>query len=332
MRILSDQFEAPWPTVLTMTALILNSVPRTQLLNHSPHFIVFGQEPFGNDDFKSVNEQFLDINDFVNQSLNNKIYIKLIREFLLLKRIKKNTSVNRTYKSFPKNSLIFVKDMRPRIYRKAKPVYLKIPEKVITEYNTLVYSMDIFGRVAKRSKNNIKMASDRSLRLFNNLPDDIKLILGDVFNLEEWEKIKETGNVPLYLLDIEISSVPIELRKGNIPNDTHLLEQTNLPKETLQDESTNLELEVLDSLNEGEFLDQLNTLHNNGNLIDDSLGIQDVPKLYRNIDNIPTIDNLPNNIPVSESHDTTPLNPVNANIDTRNIISGKRDRHVRFNL
>ena len=99
----------------------------------------------------------------------------------------------------------------------------------------------------------------------------------------------------------------------------------------MQDESTNLELEVLDSLNEGEFLDQLNTLHNNGNLIDDSLRVQDVPKLYRNIDNIPTVDNLPNNIPVSESHDT-PLNPVNADIDPRNIISGKRDRHVRFNL
>jgi len=39
-------------------------------------------------------------------------------------------------------------------------------------------------------KNNLKKASDRSLELFGQLPDDIKLILGDEFNTETWNEIK----------------------------------------------------------------------------------------------------------------------------------------------
>ncbi len=110
-RIFVDQFQTSWPNVLTISALVINSVPRTQLLHHSPHFIVFGQEPFNQNNFKTVDEKFLDINDFVKNAINNKIYIKLIREFLLFKRNKRNDAIKRTYKSFPKNSLIYVKDM-----------------------------------------------------------------------------------------------------------------------------------------------------------------------------------------------------------------------------
>ncbi len=65
--------------------------------------------------------------------------------------------------------------------------YLK---KVVTEYSCTVYTTDIFGKVKKHSKNNLKKASDRSLELFGQLPDDIKLILGDEFNTETWNEIK----------------------------------------------------------------------------------------------------------------------------------------------
>jgi hypothetical protein len=221
--------------------------------------------------------------------------------------------------------------MRPKIHRKAKPIYLKVPEKVVTEYNTLVYSIDIFGRVHKRSKNNIKMASDRSLRLFENLPDDVKLILGDVFDLNEWEKIKDSGNIPIYLLDIEMSSVPVELRSHKLPKDTHLIEN-ELPAETVNDEVVDDELQILNELDEDEVIRQLNELHNNEQLLDETISLQDVPDLYKNLENLPRLNDLSDNLPVEKSHDTTPLNPVNADIDERNILRGKRDRRVRFNF
>ncbi len=337
-RIFCDQFQVNWPEVLTIAALVLNSVPRNQLKNHSPHFIVFGQEPFGNNDFRKVDEKYMDIDEFVKESIKNKIYIKLIREYLIQQRIRRNAEKNRKYKSIPKDTLIFVKDLRPKIHKKIKPIFYKIPEKVITEYHSIVYSMDIFGRVNKRSKNNIKIASDRSIRLFESLPEDIKLILGDVFNLDVWEKIKDEGIVPLYLLDIENSSVPIELRSGKLPLDTHLLEKTKndienlLPKENEMDEILEAELDTLDSLNESTFLKNLNELHEQEQLLDENVTIENVPDLYKNMDKNPSLNDISKNLPIEETQNTIPLGPQNAEIDQRNIIMGKRDRHVRFNI
>jgi hypothetical protein len=198
--------------------------------------------------------------------------------------------------------------------------------------------MDIFGRVNKRSKNNIKIASDRSIKLFESLPDDIKLILGDVFNLDIWEKIKDEGVVPLYLLDIENSSVPMDLRSGKLPIDSHLLEQTKndidnlLPKENENDEIFEEELDVLDSLNESTFLKNLNTLHKHEQLLDNDLTINDLPDLYKNIDKNPSLNDISENLPIEKTQESVPLGPQNADIDPRNIILGKRDRHVRFNI
>jgi hypothetical protein len=128
-----------------------------------------------------------------------------------------------------------------------------------------------------------------------------------------------------------MSSVPVEFRRHRLPNDTHLLEN-GLPSETVNDEVINDELNILNELDDDEVIRQLNELHNNEQLLDDTISIQDVPFLYRNSENLPRLNNLSDNIPVEQSHDITPLNPVNAEIDERNILSGKRDRHVRFNF
>ena len=44
-QIYSDQFKAPWTDVLTLAAVTINSVPRQSLNHHSPHFIMFNEEP-----------------------------------------------------------------------------------------------------------------------------------------------------------------------------------------------------------------------------------------------------------------------------------------------
>jgi hypothetical protein len=89
---------------------------------------------------------------------------------------------NSTYKSYPKGTLILVRDLRPKVHKKLKPLYYKAPQKIITEYRCTVYAMDFLGKVRKHSKNNIKIASNRSNFLFSSLPDDIKIVLGDEFN------------------------------------------------------------------------------------------------------------------------------------------------------
>ncbi len=53
---------------------------------------------------------------------------------------------------------------------------------VVKEYRCTVFAQDVFGRVHKHSKNNIKIASSRSAELFGKLPMEMKIILGDEFN------------------------------------------------------------------------------------------------------------------------------------------------------
>jgi hypothetical protein len=247
-------------------------VPKHQLKNHSPYFLIFGQEPYCKNDFSLVNAKYLDLGEFVKETLNNKVYIKLVREYLLIQREKQNKLKNRKYKSFPKDSLVLIRDLRPKIHKKSKPVFYKIPEKIISEYHSTVYTNDILGRVRKHSKNNIKIASERTQKLFGKLPKEIQLVLGEEFNLEKFEEIKNTGIVPLYLEDIDISVDMERITRGTLPKDTHLLEKPIADNEKdndmLKDED-----DILDEFLESDTLLKLNNLHSASMLTDENLSL-----------------------------------------------------------
>ena len=72
----------------------------------------------------------------------------------------------------------------------------------------MVYSSDIYGRIKKHSKNNIKEAHPRSVEISSNLPLNIKMALRDALNSESWEKIKTGNLVPEYLKETELEVEP----------------------------------------------------------------------------------------------------------------------------
>ena len=51
-RIFSEQYNTSWLNVLTIATVIINSVPRKNLYNHSPFFVMYGREPFA---FQTLN-------------------------------------------------------------------------------------------------------------------------------------------------------------------------------------------------------------------------------------------------------------------------------------
>jgi len=271
----------------------------------------------------------------------NKVYIKLVREYLLIQREKQNKLKNRKYKSFPKDSLILIRDLRPKIHKKSKPVFYKIPEKIISEYHSTVYTNDILGRVRKHSKNNIKIASERTRKLFGKLPKEIQLVLGEEFNLEKFEEIKTTGIVPLYLEDIDISVDMERITRGTLPKDTHLLERPKADNEK-DDDIINDEDDILDEFLESDTLLKLNNLHSASMLTDENLSLKDVSALHQNMprDNSFNIDESlidiqePEPEPVQDPDPEPVLQPLNAEIDTRNILpeGTTRRRHVRFDF
>ena len=178
MRIVSDQFKTGWLYVLTLTAVIMNSLPRLSLQEKSPFYLMFNEDP-GTQTSNSA--EMLDMNEYIQQSTNNKNFAKIVLKFLVQFRKQRNRLLKRMYRSFPPWSLIYVRDFSKSPHKKLKLIYQKAPQKVVAEYNTLVYATDLLNRVKKHSKNNIKLTGDHSVQLFGSLsppPYTVQLILG----------------------------------------------------------------------------------------------------------------------------------------------------------
>jgi hypothetical protein len=290
-RIFADQFATAWVNVLTLSCLMYNSVPRPQLSNFSPYFLMFNREPFAENEFTKQKLKNLDIPDFVARSLNDRIFAKLLRERLLKIREKRNLDMNYSYKSYPKGTLILIKDMQPKVHRKVKPIFHKIPQKVVNEYRCTVFATDLLGRIRKHSKNNVRKCNDRTENLFANLPDDVKLVLGDVMTSEKFDELKSEGKIPKYLLDIEIDFEIGPVTRGAIPKDTHLVEESpavhdvspinesfaTAPVDTGEEEEEDA---AIDDLLSDKTLRQLGALHDEQKLNDTSITLKDINNLF----------------------------------------------------
>ncbi len=334
VRIFSDQFQANWPDVLTIAALINNSVPRQSLNNHSPYYLMFLREPFGHNTIE--NESFLDVEDFVKHSLNDRNFARLFREYLLKFRDERNKKKKLATISFPIGTFVYVKDLRPKIHKKLKPVYFKIPQRVITEYKGVVYSKDFLGRVHRHSKNNLKRANERSVALFGNLPEDIKIALGGEFTESTWNEIRKNKQVSNYLQDTELQHEPQIVTRQRLPSDTHALEQGG-PEQN----DTEIALEdttLINDLEETEVLEHLKALHKKTLLTAPELSLSDINRLYRDSvsDEDPT--QIANELPELEENtgdiekSIQPSKNNFAEVHPDNILPEGTKRHVRFNL
>ncbi len=331
VRIFSDQFQANWPDVLTIAALINNSVPRHSLNNHSPYYLMYLREPFGVNNVD--NEKFLDIEEFVKRSINDRNFAKLFREYLLKFREEQNKKKASATLSFPIGTFIYVKDLRPKVHKKLKPVYFKIPQRVITEYKGVVYSKDFLGKIHRHSKNNLRKANERSLALFGELPDDIKIVLGGEFNEKTWEEIKINENVPEYLKDTKIQHEPQIVTRQRLAEDTHALEQDG-PGHTNSEPALE-DTTLINDLEESEVLEHLKALHEKTLLTEPDISLSDVNRLYRESvnDNVPTL--VANELPDIEDSVEKEVHTTNKNfakVHPDNILPEGTKRHVRFNL
>jgi len=342
MRIFSYQFDTNWLNVLTLSTTVLNAMPRIRLMNHSPFFMFFGREPFAH---QKVRENVLDTEQIMLDKINDRQFVNLLYQFLLSIRKKHAIAKSKAYDSIPKGSLVYVRDFSKQTHKKCKPVYHFLPQKVLSEYTTLIYTKDIYGRIHKHAKVNCKLASDRSVRLFENLPLKIKYVLGMPMNPELWDKLQTQGVIPEYLQSIHDRVDPVRTRsqKGL---DSIMLEEN----EFLEDD-----MEFLDSIDTENWYQNLQKFHEQGALVDTGLTIKDIAKplkeghVYHEKQNqkkqIDTNTNTEgdyeeefNNLFKEPEPEKVQKNKQNKipkilqGIDPTNIIKGKRTKRVRFNL
>ena len=310
IKLFSAQFRSTWLEVVTLAAITINSMPRPVLENNSPHFLMFASNPESNDLKK---DDFFDLNEYTKRSINNRNFAKLLQEYLLKHREKQNERNGPAYKSFPKDTLVYVKDQRLAPNRKMKSMYLKSPQKIIKEYRCTVYCKDLFGRIFKHSKNNIKRAGDRSLELFASLPSDIQAILGSPLDTEIWSTIFEDGEIPDYLENYEIDFGEDRITRQNIPEDTHLVEQELAPGNGLDDDDD------IEMVLEDKFVSGLKKLHANDLLETPNMSLKDAIRLI----------NQPNQT-VQNKTIPIPTNVDKSDITAMNILPEGTKRKVRF--
>jgi hypothetical protein len=295
---------------------------------------MFLREPFGKTD--NDIEQLLNLEDFVKRSINDRNFAKLFREYLLKFREERNRKKNLAIINFPVGTFVYVKDLRPKIHKKLKPVYFKIPQRVVTEYQGVVYSKDFLGRVHRHSKNNLKKANERSASLFGSLPEDIKIALGGEFTENTWNEIKNDKRVHDYLQDTEIQQEPQIVTRQRLAMDTHALEQGEPGQNdtmTAPEDAT-----LINDLEETELLEHLKTLHEKTLLTAPDLSLSDINRIFRESvsDEVPT--NVANELPDLEEHteirekENTPNRNNIAEVHPDNILPEGTRRHVRFNL
>jgi hypothetical protein len=191
-------------------------------------------------------------------------------------------------------SLVYLKDFSQIVNRKMKNIYKRTPYKVIGEYLNTVYIIDIFGRVSRHSKNNIRKVGERSERLFGALPQDIKLLLGDTMTPEIWDQIKDSKLVPEYLQAMEADFVEPRKTRQSLPHDTHLLEKgegADPDPDPVIDPD-----EYLDPFEDTTF-EKIVTLHRQGALDDENIDIADIDPMYEKMFPSSPIDKEENRIP-----------------------------------
>jgi hypothetical protein len=268
MRLFADQYRSSWLDVLTLSALTMNSLPRTCLMNKSPFYMFHGYEVLA---AKQENEKFLNMNKISNELQNDRNFARLAADFLYRFRLKHNERIKRTNISLPPGTLVYIKNYAPGPKRKIKPIYVKQPMQVIAEYKNVVYCKDLFNKISRHSKSNVRAAGPRSAKLFEKLPDPIKVILGAPLSLAQWNDInKEKTNLPDYLQDIELDFEDEKRSRRALPADTHLLEKS-INEST--EESFEEEEDWSDILNHS-VLNKLKFLHDTGKLTDDKLRLE----------------------------------------------------------
>jgi len=142
----TDQYNTVWLNVLTLATMMINAVPKISLQGYSPYFLMFGSEPQCFNSKENVLDDFFDISEQVKRNTNNRMFAKLLFEYLIQQRQRQNTSVTHKYRSFPKDSLVYVKDHSVQPHKKIKHKYIRAPQKVVKEYKNVIYAVDLLGR------------------------------------------------------------------------------------------------------------------------------------------------------------------------------------------
>ena len=196
LRTLETQVDLPFPKLLSMTQLALNSTPTVTLAGNSPLYMMTGINPA---DRKNTHLQLKDFPD-VEEAQHNwmehqKKCEKIVRDYAN-ERTRLNKKKRGKQWDLKKGDFVFPKDFAKREKRKSKPIYLQplMVVKIFPKNTVLCQSFD--GKTKVHHLNNLKAMHFVESEMFNNLPFRVKEKLGMTYTKQELELYMENHTIP----------------------------------------------------------------------------------------------------------------------------------------
>ena len=239
--------------MLPLAVLTTNTVPRPSLQGKTPFYLMMGRDSHTN---MVGLEEFFDLTKYTQTLVKNRKFAVLLRELILHERNEKKRKISQKYKDIPEGTLVYEKDFTATAQKKMKTVFKPAPLKCVKQYRCTVFCKDIYGRVRKLSKNNIKLMGPRSQELFGKLPQNVQMALGEPMDQEIWDKIEKGNDLPGYLKFFQLDMTNPVTKNGPIEKGTHVVEQDDVPFGDLQDDEDDI-----DAILEAESVEFLKALY-----------------------------------------------------------------------
>ena len=185
LKILSDQYNRPWPEILPFLITKLNSRPRPHFQGLSPNQIIFGKNDIlpSNDKIKEDFEKL--------HKETDKLIEKAMDE---MKKQNETQSGVQTY--LEPGTLVFVKNYAIVPKMKWKHKFISAPNMVMRDYGKSLLVKD-FNQVIKLvHKDSIKHCNPRSAELYRYLPPIVKAKLGFPYTIYEIQEAIQKGEIP----------------------------------------------------------------------------------------------------------------------------------------
>ena len=196
LKIVSEQFNLPWPTALTLVIHALNNKPHKDFKQLSPFQIMFG-----------CSSRILDLGytpekTTDSQSNQTNIFGKIQEQVDRLNQAaeermaKTNQQLGGKQKDYPVHSLVYLKDQRLLPKKKTKQLYYSTPHVVIQETPYTLLVKNFMGQTKAVHKDNVRPCPARTAELFNALPFSVKRSVGFPFTEKDLKTAIIEGRLP----------------------------------------------------------------------------------------------------------------------------------------
>ena len=201
LRILCTQYKSNWIDMLPLANMVLNMSNRPEMLNKSPHDIMFGTQLSWAKPELIKPDDYIDPERELEKLIENRLVALTAVDNLYKAREKRNGRFPQGNIDFPPGTLIYVKDNRSLELKKIQQRYFSSPTEVLADLGSTVLHRNILGLVKRDHKSNIKKCEPRTTTLFADLPLQIKLLLGGVFDADTFREFYTLHELPSFITD-----------------------------------------------------------------------------------------------------------------------------------